>query len=182
MHNGKDKWSQLRRRSRELVGKEDFQDLGGIDSRIRNGFKPIKSSARTLFDSKGGGKELSKNDREYKAVVYAVNQWMKGVRCELSVDSLVRWFGSHYEWVLGKPCIDYNRWNALDTFRKVMATANISEQELGYCLSKWLFTYYDMGFEDYLNEPFTLSTLKRAWILDALLHDTPLSKSKKSYY
>ena len=182
MQQGADKWSNLRRRGRELVDKESVGTLDGIDARIKKSFKPIQSSSRTLFESKGGGKELSKNDREYKAVVYAVNQHMKGVVCDLSIDSLVRWFGVHYEWVIGKPCIDYNRWNALDTFRKVMSTMNISEQELGYWLSKWLFTYYDLGLNDYLKEPFTLSTLKRAWILDALFHDTPLSKSRKSYY
>lgn len=182
MQQGKDKWSKLRQRSRRLIDNEETGTLDSIDVRIKNSFKPIQSSARTLFESKGGGKELSKNDREYKSVVYAVNQYMKGIVCDLSVDSLVRWFGVHYEWVTGKPCIDYNRWNALDTFRKVMTTLNISEQELGYWLSKWLFTYYELGFEDYLKEPFTLSTLKRAWILDALFHDTPLSKSKKSYY
>lgn len=182
MQQDETKWSRLRKRSRELADKDENSRLDDVDVRIKKSFKPIQSSSRTLFEAKGGGKELSKNDREYKAVVYAVNQHMKGVVCELSVDSLVRWFGIHYEWVLGKPCIDYNRWNALDTFRKVMTTLNLSEQELGYWLSKWLFTYYELGFEQYLNEPFTLSTLKRAWILDALFHDTPLSKSKKSYY
>ena len=182
MQQNKDKWSQLRRRSRELADRDDTNDVENIDARIKKSFKPIQSGARTLFESKGGGKELSKNDREYKAVVYAVNQHMKGIECELSVDSLVRWFGIHYQWVTGKPCIDYNRWNALDTFRKVMTTLHISEQELGYRLSKWIFTYDELGFGEYLNEPFSLSILKRAWILDALLHDTPLSKSKKSYY
>lgn len=182
MQQGKDKWSQLRRRSRELADSENSNGLDNIDVRIKNSFKPIQSAARTLFEAKGGGKELSKNDREYKAVSYAVNQYLKGVSCELSSDSLVRWFGVHYEWVIGKPCIDYNRWNALDTFRKVMSTFNLSEQELGYRLCRWLFTYQELGFEEYLNEPFSLATLKRAWILEALYHDTPLSKSKKSYY
>lgn len=182
MQQGKDKWSRLRKRSRDLFDKDEVKGMDDIDVRILNSFKPIQSSSRTLFESKGGGKELPKNDREYKAVSYAVTQYIKGARCELSVDSLVRWFGVHYEWVTGRPCIDYNRWNALDTFRKVMATFRISEQELGYRLSKWIFTYTELGFEDYLNEHFSLSTLKRAWILDALFHDTPLSKSKKSYY
>ena len=182
MQQGKNKWSQLRHRSRKLADRDKTDDLDSIDFRIKNSFKPIQSSARTLFESKGGGKELSKNDREYKAVVYAVNQHMKGAVCELSIDSLVRWFGIHYEWVTGKPCIDYNRWNALDTFRKVLSTLPISEQALGYYLSKWIFTYDELGFGEYLNEPLSLSVLKRAWILDALFHDTPLSKSKKSYY
>lgn len=182
MQQDNDKWRKLRRRSRELFDKEETRSMDDIDIRIVNSFKPIQSGARTLFESKGGGKELPKNDREYKAVVYAVTQHIKGTKCDLSIDSLVRWFGIHYEWVTGRPCIDYNRWNALDTFRKVMSTLNISEQELGYHISKWIFTYPELGFEDYLNEYFSLSTLKRAWILDALFHDTPLSKSKKSYY
>lgn len=182
MTQGTDKWTKLRRRSRELFNKDEVQHLDDIDVRIMNSFKPIQSNTRTLFSSKGGGKELPKNDREYKAVEYAVVQHIKGIKCDLSVDSLVRWFGAHYEWVTGKSCIDYNRWNALDTFRKVMSTLNVSEQELGYHLSKWLFTYSELGFENYLNEIFSLSILKRAWILDALFHDTPLSKSKKSYY
>ena len=182
MQQGADKWGRLRQRGRDLSNKDGSSNADGIDARIKSSFKPIKSCSRTLFESKGGGNELSRNDREYKAVAYAVNQHMKGIVCELSIDSLVRWFGAHYEWVMGKPCIDYNRWNALDTFKKVMSVRNISEQELGYWLSRWLFTYYDLGFDKYLKEPFTLSTLKRAWILDALFSDTPLSKSNKSYY
>ena len=182
MQQAGNKWNQLRQRSRQLVDKEQSTDLDSIDARIKKSFKPIKSSSRTLFEAKGGGNDLSKNDREYKAVTYAVTQHMKGITCELSIDSLVRWFGIHYEWVTGKPCIDYNRWNALDTFRKVSTNLHISEQELGYLLAKWLLTYDELGFGTYLNEQFSLSTLKRAWILDALYHDTPLSKSKKSYY
>lgn len=182
MQQGSDKWRRLRHRSRELASKDGVGALDSIDARIKKSFKPIQSPTRTLFESKGGGKELSTTDRAYKDVSYAVTQHMKGIVCNLSIDSLVRWFGVHYEWVTGKPCIDYNRWNALDTFRKVMTNLQISEQELGYRLSKWMFTYSELGFEDYLKEPFTLSTLKRAWILDALVSDTPLSKSKKSYY
>ena len=182
MQQREDKWRKLRKRSRDLFDKDEAGKLNDVDIRILNSFKPIQSSTRTLFESKGGGKELPKNDREYKAVVYVVTQRIKGNRCELSIDSLVRWFNVHYQWVTGRPCIDYNRWNALDTFRKVMSTLNIREQELGYLISKWIFTYHELGYEDYLNEYFSLSTLKRAWILDALFHDTPLSKSKKSYY
>ena len=182
MKQANNRWSELRHRSRQLVNKENGNHLDDIDTRIKNSFKPIKNSARTLFESKGGANELSKNDREYKAVAYAVNQHIKGIKCELSIDSLVRWFGVHYEWVTGKPCIDYNRWNALDTFRKVSTALHISEQELGYLLSKWIFTYNELGFGTYLDEQFSLSILKRAWILDALYSDTPLSKSKKSYY
>ena len=182
MATGSDKWKQLRRRSRELSRKDEVATMDDIDIRIVSSFKPIKSASRTLFESKGGAMELSKNDREYKAVVYAITQYIKGNKCDLSIDSLVRWFGVHYEWVTGRPCIDYNRWNALDTFRKVLTTLNISEQELGYQLSKWIFTYDELGFENYLNEHFSLSSLKRAWILEALFHDTSLSKVKKSYY
>ena len=182
MQQTNDKWRKLRKRSRELYDKDEAGKLDDIDIRILKSFKPIQSSARTLFQAKGGGKELPKNDREYKSVEYSINQYIKGNRCELSIDSLVRWFNVHYKWVTGRPCIDYNRWNALDTFRKVMSTLNIQEQELGYLISKWIFTYRELGYEDYLNEYFSLSTLKRAWILDALFHDTPLSKSKKSYY
>lgn len=182
MQQDKDKWNRLRQRSRQLSNGKNSVSIDDIDTRIVRSFKPIQSSKRTLFESKGGGNDLSKNDREYKAVSYAVSQFIKGISCELSIDSLVRWFGTHYEWVTGKPCIDYNRWNALDTFRKVMSTLQISEQELGYRLSRWIFTYTELGFEEYLNEVFSLSTLKRAWVLDALFHDMPLSKSKKSYY
>ena len=180
MQQENEKWRKLRERSRTLVDKDSTIET--INTRIIKSFKPIKSNTRTLFQSKGGGNELPKDDREYKAVVYAVTQHIKGIRCDLSIDSLVRWFGIHYEWVTGKPCIDFNRWNALDTFRKVMLTLNISEQELGYLISKWIFTYQELGFENYLDEKFSLSILKRAWILDALFNDTPLSKSKKSYY
>lgn len=182
MQQETNKWTRIRRQSRELFNKDEVRNMQDIDIRIINSFKPIQSNSRTLFESKGGSKELSKNDREYKAVEYAVTQYIKGTKCDISLDSLVRWFGVHYEWVTKKPCIDYNRWNALDTFRKVISALNISEQELGYCLSKWLFTYSELGLEDYLNEIFSLSTLKRAWILDALYHDTPLSRTKKSYY
>lgn len=182
MQQGKTKWTQMRQRSRKLVERDPQINLYDRDTRILSSFKIIQPASRTLFETKGGGKELSKNDREYKAVFYAVNQYLKGEKCELSIDSLVRWFGTHYEWVTGKPCIDYNRWNALDTFRKVLATLRISEQEFAYHLAKWILTYEELGFDKYLEEPFSLSTLKRMWILDALYHDTPLSKSKKSYY
>lgn len=182
MQQGKDKWSRLRKRSRDLSNDNQVDDLEDIDIRILHSFKPIKSNTRTLFESKGGGKELPKNDREYKAVVYAVTQHIKGNRCDLSVDSLVRWFGVHYEWLTGRPCIDYNHWNALYTFRNLQSSLGISEQELGYLISKWIITYRELGYEDYLKEHFSLSTLKRSWIVSALFNDLPASKSKKSYY
>lgn len=182
MQSNENKWKNLRKRSRELSKTRDVDKLSDIDGVILKSFKPIKSTARTLFKSEGGGKELSKSDRDYKAVGYAVSQKIKGIECELSIDSVVRWFDAHYLWVTGKPCIDYNRWNALNTFRAVMSILNIHEQELAYLLSKWIFTYKELGYEEYLGEYFSLSVLKRAWILDALFNDTPVSKSKKSYY
>lgn len=181
MQQKTEKWRNLRQRSRELFTVQDDTTYP-INRRILKSFKPIQSSARTLFEAKGGGKELSPTNRAYKSVQYAVEQYIKGHDCSLSVDAVVKWFGAHYEWVTGKPCIDYNRWNALDTFRKVLKTLDISEQELAYCLSKWLLTYTELGFDKYLEEPFSLSILKRAWILDALFNDSPLSSSKKSYY
>ena len=176
------KWMKLRRRSRQLFDKQEANELSDIDIRILNSFKPIINNTRTLFQSKGGGNQLSKDEREYKAVTYAVTQYIKGVKCDVSLDSLVRWFPVHYSWVACRNCIDYNRWNALNTFRNVLKHLNIDEQKLAYLLSKWIFTYEDLGYEDYLNEYLSLSTLKRPWILESLVNDEPVSKSKKSYY
>lgn len=171
------KWQNLRRRSKERFSEEPAD----IDSRIVGSFKPIKSGPRTLLGT-GGSKGLSSKELAYKNVRFAVVQYIKGNTCELSIDDVVKWFDAHYQWVLGRACIDYNRWNALKTFSNVLDTLGSSEQELAYELSKWIFTYSDLGFEEYLEEKFSLSSLKRQWILDALIHDTPAKKSSRSYY
>lgn len=173
-----DKWNELRRRSQQMVKTRDentgFSQSQVIDSLIK--FKPKK----TLFGQSFGG--LSKEEQAYVYVGTAIRKWIDRQPIDVSISDLIVFFRMHYNHIEGKQCIDYNYWNAQNTFKNVVAELNITYQELAYLLAKWFITYYQLGYDKSVEQSFCLASLKRMWVIHGLYEDLPANRKKTSYY
>jgi hypothetical protein len=147
------------------VARQRIGSSGRPKNQVALTFKERPKTRSTLF-GKDVTAGLSKVEQDYFQIVDALN----GKPFEPNMKQVSSFFIVQYEFNFNIKCIDYNWFNFSSTMKKVQDYLNIeSNLELCRFLAESFVKYENVRKRLKLTEKFiTVSTFKRAWILDEL--------------
>jgi hypothetical protein len=147
------------------VARQRIGNSGKPKNEIELSFKDKPKTRSTLF-KKDVATGLSKVEQDYFQIVEALN----GKQFEPNMKQVSSFFIVQYEFIFNIKCIDYNWFNFSNTMKNVRTYLNIeSNIELCRFLAESFVKYENVRKKLNLTEKFiTVSTFKRAWILDEL--------------
>lgn len=147
------------------MARQRIGSSGNSKNEIELTFKDKPKTRSTLF-GKDIATGLSKIDQDYFQIVDALN----GKQFEPNMKQVSSFFIVQYEFIFRIKCIDYNWFNFSNTMKKVQQYLNIeSNLELCRFLAESFVKYEKVRKKLNLTEKvITVSTFKRAWILDEL--------------
>lgn len=147
------------------MARQRIGSSGNSKNEIELTFKDKPKTRSSLF-GKDIATGLSKVDQDYFQIVEALN----GKQFEPNMKQVSSFFIVQYEFIFEIKCIDYNWFNFSNTMKKVQQYLNIdSNLELCRFLAESFVKYEKVRKKLNLTEKvITVSTFKRAWILDEL--------------
>lgn len=147
------------------MARQRIGSSGNSKNEIELTFKDKPKTRSTLF-GKDIATGLSKIEQDYFQIVEALN----GKPFEPNMKQVSSFFIVQYEFIFEIECIDYNWFNFSNTMKKVQQYLNIdSNLELCRFLAESFVKYEKVRKKLNLTEKvITVSTFKRAWILDEL--------------
>ena len=147
------------------MARQRIGNSGKPKNEIELTFKDKPKTRSTLF-KKDVATGLSRVEQDYFQIVEALN----GKQFEPNMKQVSSFFIVQYEFIFNIKCIDYNWFNFSNTMKNVRTYLNIdSNIELCRFLAESFVKYENVRKRLNLTEKFiTVSTFKRAWILDEL--------------
>ena len=114
--------------------------------------------------------KLPKRDQSYIHVCNQIQKLSTGEPFdEISLKELSYFFIVQFEYIFKQSCLDYNWFNFQSTIKKVQDYEHFDNNvEIAQFLYSSINVSFDKIYKD-IPCPLTLSTFKRAWLLDQLL-------------